>query len=57
MSKNVADVVHNERNVLSVACNPFVVRCYYSFSSETNLYLVMEYVSGGDLMSLLAALG
>ena len=53
VSKNVMDVVNNERNILAVARNPFVVRCYYCFQSEANLYLVMEYLAGGDLQSLL----
>lgn len=57
VSKNVVDVVNNERNILAVARNPFVVRCYYCFTTHNNLYLVMEYVPGGDLYSLLKAVG
>lgn len=57
VSKNVMDVVNNERNILAVARNPFVVRCYYCFQSEANLYLVMEYLNGGDLQSLLDVMG
>jgi serine/threonine protein kinase len=37
--------------------NPWVVSLYYSFQDEQNLYLVMEYVPGGDLMNLLIKLG
>jgi hypothetical protein len=33
------------------------VRFYYAFTSRDNLYIVMEYLSGGDLFSLLRALG
>jgi serine/threonine protein kinase len=33
------------------------VRFYYSFASKDNLYIVMEYISGGDLYSLLRSLG
>ena len=33
--------------------NPWVVQLYYSFSDDEYLYLVMEYVPGGDVMSLL----
>lgn len=33
------------------------VRFYYSFTSRENLYLVMEYLNGGDLYSLLRNLG
>jgi len=33
------------------------VRFYYAFTSRDNLYIVMEYLSGGDLFSLLRSLG
>eukprot|EP01121_Diplochlamys_sp_Union-15-3_P013733 TRINITY_DN4300_c0_g1_i3.p1 TRINITY_DN4300_c0_g1~~TRINITY_DN4300_c0_g1_i3.p1 ORF type:complete len:541 (-),score=97.29 TRINITY_DN4300_c0_g1_i3:80-1654(-) len=33
--------------------NPWVVRLYYSFQDALYLYLIMEYVPGGDLMSQL----
>jgi microtubule-associated serine/threonine kinase len=46
-----------ERSVLAAARNPFVVRFHASFTSRENLYLVMEYAPGGDLASLLRALG
>lgn len=33
------------------------VRFFYSFTSRDNLYLVMEYLNGGDLYSLLRNIG
>lgn len=36
-------------------CNQ--VRFFFSFTSRENLYLVMEYLNGGDLYSLLRNLG
>ncbi len=33
------------------------VRFYYAFTSRDNLYIVMEYLSGGDMFSLLRTLG
>lgn len=33
------------------------VRFFYSFTSRDNLYLVMEYLNGGDLYSLLKTVG
>jgi microtubule-associated serine/threonine kinase len=33
------------------------VRFYYSFTSRDNLYIVMEYLNGGDCFSLLRTLG
>ena len=55
--KNMVQSVRNERNILAQANNPFVVRFYYSFTSVDNLYIVMEYVSGGDMFSLLRTMG
>nr|GFB85668.1 probable serine/threonine protein kinase IREH1 [Tanacetum cinerariifolium] len=34
-----------------------VTRFFYSFTCRENLYLVMEYLNGGDLYSLLGNLG
>ncbi|KAL9271600.1 putative serine/threonine protein kinase IRE4 [Drosera capensis] len=55
--KNDVERILAERNILIAARNPFVVRFYYSFTSRDNLYLVMEYLSGGDLYSLLRKVG
>jgi serine/threonine kinase 38 len=33
--------------------NPWVVKLHYSFQDPNNLYLVMEYLPGGDLMTIL----
>lgn len=57
MRKNMVQSARNERNILAMANNPFVVRFFYSFASKENLYIVMEYAPGGDLASLLSALG
>jgi len=42
-----------ERDLLSVADNPWLVRLIYSFQDDIYLYLVMEYCGGGDLMTIL----
>ena len=42
---------------MALMLNPFVVRLYYSFRSNDAMYLVMEYMCGGDLASLLANMG
>jgi serine/threonine protein kinase len=51
--KNLVNAVRAERNALAKAHNPFVVKLFYAFQSQENLYLVMEYLIGGDLASLL----
>ncbi|XP_002968173.2 probable serine/threonine protein kinase IRE [Selaginella moellendorffii] len=55
--KNAVRSVQAERNILISARNPFVVRFFYSFTCSENLYLVMEYLNGGDLYSLLMSMG
>ncbi|KAF9617145.1 hypothetical protein IFM89_034296, partial [Coptis chinensis] len=55
--KNAVESILAERNILITLRNPFVVRFFYSFTCRDNLYLVMEYLNGGDLYSLLRNLG
>jgi serine/threonine protein kinase len=52
-SKNQLAHIRNERNILAFASNDFVVKMFYSFQSEKNLYMVMEFLNGGDCFSLL----
>ncbi|KAK4468705.1 hypothetical protein MN116_007885 [Schistosoma mekongi] len=43
----------NEKRILT-ACNfPFIIQLHYNFKDNSYLYLVMEYVIGGELFSLL----
>ena len=42
-----------ERDVLVRAKNPWIVDLKYSFQDEKHLYLIMEFLPGGDLMTLL----
>ncbi|KAK4794518.1 hypothetical protein SAY86_012512 [Trapa natans] len=55
--KNAVESILAERNILISVRNPFVVRFFFSFTCKDNLYLVMEYLNGGDLYSLLRNLG
>ncbi|XP_065222371.1 serine/threonine-protein kinase LATS1-like [Planococcus citri] len=54
--KQVAHV-KAERDILAEADNEWVVKLYYSFQDNDNLYFIMEYIAGGDLMSLLIKFG
>ena len=48
------DHVRAERNLLAeVADHESIVKLYYSFQDDEWLYLVMEYLAGGDMMTLL----
>lgn len=51
--KNQVDHVRAERDALAKADNPWVTKLFYSFQDKLHLYLVMEFMSGGDLMTLL----
>jgi serine/threonine kinase 38 len=51
--KNQVTHVRSERDILVKAKNPWIVGLRYSFQDDENLYLVMEYLPGGDLMNLL----
>lgn len=51
--KNQVAHVRSERDILVKAKNPWIVALKYSFQDDENLYLVMEYLPGGDLMNLL----
>ncbi|XP_026574414.1 citron Rho-interacting kinase [Pseudonaja textilis] len=42
-----------ERNILSQNASPWIPRLHYAFQDEKNLYLVMDYEPGGDLLSFL----
>lgn len=45
--------VKAERDVLADANSPWVVSLYYSFQDPLYLYLIMEFLPGGDLMTML----
>lgn len=53
--KNQVGHVRAEREALAKADsnNKWLTSLYYSFVDDTHLYMVMEYLPGGDLMSLL----
>ncbi|KAG5105636.1 hypothetical protein JHK82_042606 [Glycine max] len=53
LSRGQVEHVRAERNVLAeVACD-CIVKLYYSFQDAEHLYLIMEYLPGGDIMTLL----
>ena len=57
MEKNVVEYVINEKNILSQVSNEFIVRGVYTFQSKKFLYMVMEFMKGGDFSSLLEQVG
>jgi len=45
--------VRAERDILVEVDHTWVVKMFYSFQDPENLYLVMEFLAGGDVMTLL----
>merc|ERR1712173_258305 len=45
--------VRAERDILVEVDHTWVVKMFYSFQDQENLYLVMEFLAGGDVMTLL----
>jgi serine/threonine protein kinase len=42
-----------ERRILTSFNHPNLVNCHYAFQTTSDLYLILDYVAGGDLFSLL----
>lgn len=58
IAKNQVKNVKAERAIMmSQSGSPFVAKLYFTFQSRHHLYLVMEYLNGGDCASLVKMLG
>jgi serine/threonine-protein kinase RIM15 len=58
IAKNQITNVKAERMILmKQAESPFVTKLFFTFQSKENLYLVMEYLNGGDCAALIKSLG
>ncbi|KAL2545040.1 AGC kinase family protein [Forsythia ovata] len=53
LSRGQVEHVRAERNLLAEVASHFIVKLYYSFQDAEHLYLIMEYLPGGDMMTLL----
>lgn len=45
--------VWEERDLLTRANSPWLIQAHYAFQDDANLYLVMDFLPGGDLLSLM----
>ncbi|WVQ85691.1 hypothetical protein IAT38_007857 [Cryptococcus sp. DSM 104549] len=58
IAKNQITNVKAERTILmNQASSPYVAKLFFSFQSKDYLYLVMEYLNGGDCSTLVKTLG
>eukprot|EP01086_Lenisia_limosa_P002276 TRINITY_DN1501_c0_g2_i4.p1 TRINITY_DN1501_c0_g2~~TRINITY_DN1501_c0_g2_i4.p1 ORF type:complete len:345 (+),score=57.91 TRINITY_DN1501_c0_g2_i4:119-1036(+) len=46
---------HSEKRLLQFLSHPFLVNLRYAFQSDANLYLVMDFVAGGELFQQMQA--
>ncbi|KAL3642906.1 hypothetical protein CASFOL_013721 [Castilleja foliolosa] len=53
LNKGQVEHVKSERNCLAEVGSNYIVKLYCSFQDAEYLYLVMEYLPGGDIMTLL----
>jgi len=57
MEKNEVKHTIAERNILSKVDHPFIMKLYFAFQTSDKLYLIMEFVNGGELYTHLQASG
>lgn len=55
--KNQLQQVFTERDIMIFTDNPFVVALICTFETKTSLCMVMEYVEGGDVATLIQNMG
>ncbi|XP_052202542.1 uncharacterized protein LOC127808172 [Diospyros lotus] len=53
LSRGQVEHVRSERNLLVEVDSRCIVKLFYSFQDSDFLYLIMEYLPGGDIMTLL----
>ncbi|ESO07369.1 hypothetical protein HELRODRAFT_98699 [Helobdella robusta] len=47
----------NEKNILRSIDHPFLVRMHYGFKDACNLYMVLDFINGGEMFSHLRSVG
>jgi hypothetical protein len=57
VAKNQAINIKSERAILAQIDSPYIVKLYCTFQSRNRIFLVMEYLNGGDCASLLKSFG
>mmetsp|Transcript_5551 Transcript_5551/g.7325 ORF Transcript_5551/g.7325 Transcript_5551/m.7325 type:complete len:531 (-) Transcript_5551:60-1652(-) len=55
--KKQVERMNTERTILAAVDHPFIVKLQYAFQTRDKLYMVMDFVQGGDLFYLLRQKG
>lgn len=50
---NQVEHVNSERKILQLTDHPFIVKCFWTYRDEKCLYMLFEYVPGGELFTYL----
>ena len=45
--------VLNEKNIMAACNHPFVIKLYATFKDERKLYMLLEFVQGGELFAII----
>lgn len=45
------DLFFNEIKILSMLNHPNIIKLYGVFSDDDNIYMIMEYIEGGELFT------
>jgi serine/threonine protein kinase len=53
MSKKQLKYAVMEANILKKLDHPFIIKLYYSFQTQFNLYLVLDYCPYGNILAVL----
>lgn len=57
MRENLTEHTKAEKNLLSKINHPFIVKLHYAFQDATKLYLVLDFLSGGEVFYHLSQVG
>ena len=49
IKRNQVEHTKDERKILELINHPFLMKLHYAFQTKTKLYLVMDYLTGGEL--------
>jgi protein-serine/threonine kinase len=49
IKKECVELIKTEKRVLKKICHPFIIKLHHAFQTHDKLYMLFEYINGGDL--------